>query len=100
MKKFQRRKSSAWLWLSHEKVSIVLKVKGRSKYKKNLKIKKIPNLRTGMSFCILLKSRIIDKEGLSDSKVRIRLKVIRRSKFKKVDPGDQKKGLVTNLNVF
>ena len=80
------------MWLSHEKVSIVLKVKGKSKYKKNLKIKKIPNLRTGMSFCILLKSRIIDKEGLSHSKVRIRLKVIRRSKFKKVDPGDQKKG--------
>ena len=53
-----------------------------------------------MSFCILLKSRIIDKEGLSDSKVRIRLKVIRRSKFKKVDPGDQKKGSVTNLNAF
>ena len=53
-----------------------------------------------MSFCKLLKPRIIDREGLSHSKVRIGLKVIGRSKFKKVDPGDQKKGSVTNLNVF
>ena len=53
-----------------------------------------------MSFCNLLKPRIIDREGLSHSKVRIGLKVIGRSKFKKVDAGDQKKGSVTNLNVF
>ena len=53
-----------------------------------------------MSFYKLLKPRIIDREGLSHSKVGIKLKVIRRSKFKKVDPGDQKKGSVTNLNVF
>ena len=78
----------------------MLKVKGRSKNKKKLKIKKNPYLRTGMSFYKLLKPRIIDREGLSHSKVRIKLKVIGRSKFKKVDAGDQKKGSVTNLNVF
>ena len=53
-----------------------------------------------MSFCNILKPRITDREGPSHSKVRIGLKVIGRSKFKKVDPGDQKKGSVTNLNVF
>ena len=44
-----------------------------------------------MSFCNLLKPRIIDREGLSHSKVKIGLKVIGRSKFKKVDLWDQKK---------
>ena len=78
----------------------MLKVKGRSKNKKNLKIKKNPYLRTAMSFCNILKPRITDREGPSHSKVRIGLKVIGRSKFKKVDAGDQKKGSVTNLNVF
>ena len=59
------------------------------KIQKSLNIKKNSYLRTGMSFYKLLKPRIIDREGLSHSKVRIGLKVIGRSKFKKVDPGDQ-----------
>ena len=58
---------------------------------KSLNIKKNPYLRTRMSFCNLLKPRIIDREGLSHSKVKIGLKVIGRSKFKKVDLWDQKK---------
>ena len=70
------------------------------KIQKSLNILKNQYLRTGMSFCNLLKPRIIDREGLSHSKVKIGLKVIRRSKFKKVDAGDQKKGSVTNLDVF